>query len=284
MDFCYFICWLNNTWGGGEEISENLLLCEFQLYKPYLCSDEVRVNSNPKKKQTYLKEKKKVNQIEIILRNRKKKKKNAETNQFFVLNYQSFQLRDLLLNVSCVVVLFSNLKRRFGDREEVDKDPNWHFDRVHPVKRKFSNCQHTSSGRPSGTKFNFPRMTSGRPFAAGVSTLLRARTYAYIYIHTYTKGWCVVYVLVSFRTWKRNDLVRRWSARSAMKRLSKQHATGCARSSLRGIFLVSLKLRLICSSCFRMKTLQLNRWQLIAGDQNRTQIIRPFHFELHRNY
>ena len=62
--------------------------------------------------------------------------------------------------------LFSNLREdsaiRSRSRRGQQRLPRW--DRVHPVKRKFSNCQHTSSGRPSGTKFNFPRMTSGRPF------------------------------------------------------------------------------------------------------------------------
>ncbi|KYM75986.1 hypothetical protein ALC53_13471 [Atta colombica] len=31
------------------------------------------------------------------------------------------------------------------------------------IKRKFSNCQHTSSDGPSGTKFNFPTMTAAQP-------------------------------------------------------------------------------------------------------------------------
>lgn len=41
--------------------------------------------------------------------------------------------------------------------------------RVRAVKRKFSNCQHTSSDGPSGTKFNFPTMTTAQP-SLGIAT------------------------------------------------------------------------------------------------------------------
>jgi hypothetical protein len=44
------------------------------------------------------------------------------------------------------------------------------------VKRKFSDCRHTLSGSgPSGTKFNFPTMTSARP---SISQSYRARARA----------------------------------------------------------------------------------------------------------
>ena len=96
----------------------------------------------------------------------------------------------------------------------------------------------------------------------------RARAHVCIRICIYTEGWCVVYVLVSFRPWKRNDLVRRWSARSAMKRLPKQHAighTGCS-LLLNGMFCsfgkIEIKLLDLLDfaeqqESFRIKTLDL---------------------------
>lgn len=56
--------------------------------------------------------------------------------------------------------------------------------RARAVKRKFSNCQHTSSDGPSGTKFNFPTMTAHpslgiatarHPFVEDHSARARAR-------------------------------------------------------------------------------------------------------------
>lgn len=56
--------------------------------------------------------------------------------------------------------------------------------RARAVKRKFSDCQHTSSDGPSGTKFNFPTMTTAlpslgtaaahHPFCRGEGVLARA--------------------------------------------------------------------------------------------------------------
>lgn len=61
--------------------------------------------------------------------------------------------------------------------------------RARAVKRKFSNCQHTSSDGPSGTKFNFPTMTTtthpSLVIAAARHPFCRkARARAHIHTHT----------------------------------------------------------------------------------------------------
>lgn len=77
---------------------------------------------------------------------------------------------------------FKNLSRSEGAVEDLQG-----IGRVHTVKRKFSNCQHTSSARPSGTKFNFPTMTSAVP---SLHPPLRPRTRS-------ARGYARVYAYVS---------------------------------------------------------------------------------------
>lgn len=70
-----------------------------------------------------------------------------------------------MARIALLVTSISDKKRRDGKTREKIFPGIFRrlVSRARAVKRKFSNCQHTSSDGPSGTKFNFPTMTTAHP-------------------------------------------------------------------------------------------------------------------------
>jgi len=109
--------------------------------------------------------------------------------------------------------------RKSKERRGIERDFPGLFRRrwCRAVKRKFSNCRHTSSGSgPSGTKFNFPTMTSARPsisrgqpqrarararhpFCGSLLTRARARAHAHVSPVRRYKTPGILYAVISCR-------------------------------------------------------------------------------------